>query len=87
MLNGFEKIKVFFFLGLITLTIFFFLGTKRLTDKHLIILGVFLLWAAVSFLVNQDINPYFWYGNGEKWHGWYLYLGLLILWVILSSNT
>lgn len=86
-LVGFEKVKVLFFLGLITLATVLFLGTKRLTDKHLMLLSVFFGWTLISYRINQDLNPYFWFGNGEKFHGWYFYLGLLIFTIILSSST
>jgi len=86
-LGGFEKVKVLFFIILILLATIAFLGTKKITNKHLMLLGIFLGWSLFSYLVNQDINPYFWFGNGEKWHGWYLYFGLLILGIILSVSS
>jgi hypothetical protein len=86
-LGGFEKVKVLFFFGFITLATLFFLGSKKMTNHHLIILGAFLVWTAFSYAVNSDINPYFWFGNGEKFHGWYLYFGLLLLGIILSTST
>ncbi len=46
-----------------------------------------MVWTVFSYLVNREINPYFWFGNMEKFHGWYLYLSLLILWIILSTRT
>ena len=46
-----------------------------------------MVWTLCSYLVNNEINPYFWFGNIEKFHGWYLYLSLLILGIILSTNT
>jgi hypothetical protein len=78
-LVGFEKVKAFFFIILTLLGFVAFLGTKRLTHKHFLILGIFFLWTLFSYSVNQDVNPYFWFGNGEKTHGWFLYLGLLML--------
>lgn len=78
--------KAFFFIILTILGCITFLGTKRLTHKHLLLLGIFLLWTLFSYIVNQDVNPYFWFGNGEKAHGWFFYLGLLILVIILSSG-
>lgn len=83
---GFEKVKVLFFLGLVTLASIFFFGTKRLTNRHLILLSIFFGWTLISYRINQDLNPYFWFGNGEKFHGWYMYLGLLIFTIILSSS-
>lgn len=46
-----------------------------------------MVWTLFSYLVNNEINPYFWFGNMEKFHGWYLYLCLLLLGIILSTNT
>ncbi len=85
-LGGFEKVKILFFLGFITLATLFFLGTRRLTKNHLILISLFFGWSIISYIVNQDINPYFWFGNMEKFHGWYLYLGLLMLGIILSTS-
>lgn len=65
----------------------FFLGSMRGTKKHLVILSVFMVWTFFSYMINSEVNPYFWFGNMEKWHGWYLYLCLLILGFILSTNT
>jgi len=56
-LGGFEKVKVFLFIGLITLASLAFLGTKRVTDKHLSIMSLFLVWTVISYLINQDMNP------------------------------
>jgi len=84
---GFEKIKVFFFVGLVTLATIFFLWSQRGTKKHLVILSLFMVWTLFSYLINSEINPYFWFGNMEKFHGWYLYLSLLMLWIILSTST
>ncbi|MEI6711586.1 MAG: hypothetical protein WCK88_05360 [bacterium] len=57
-----------------------------MTKNHLILISLFFGWSILSYLINQDINPYFWFGNMEKFHGWYLYLGLLMLGIILSSS-
>lgn len=86
-LSGFEKVKVFFFLGLTTLAALFFLVSKKLTNNYLKILGVFLVWTVVSYTINRNTNPYFWFGNEEKFHGWYLYLGLVFLGIMLSAST
>lgn len=85
-LGGFERVKILFFLGLITFGAIFFLGTQRITKNHLILISIFFGWSILSYLVNQDINPYFWFGNMEKFHGWYLYFGLLMLGIFLSSS-
>jgi len=87
LLGGFEKVKVLFFLVFITVAAIFFLGTWWLTKKHLVWIGFFSIWTLISYGVNRDINPYFWFGNGEKNHGWLFYLWLLILGIILSTST
>lgn len=85
-LSGFEKVKILFFIAIITLATIAFLGTGKWKKKHTVWLGIFVLWTLISYFVNAEINPYFWMWNNEKAHGWFMYLWLLMLTIILSSR-
>lgn len=48
---------------------------------------IFFLWTAVALFINQNINPYFAFGNLEKHHGWFFYAALFILFFLLRQNS
>ncbi len=84
-LNGFERIKVLSFISFVLVASILFLFSHRLSRQHWIWIGLFGIWSVFSYLVNRDINPYFWWWNGEKLHGWFLYCALFLLSIILST--
>lgn len=92
--SWFESVKVTFFLigiGCISLVHFASISFSRkytsLPHHFFLVLWVFLVWSFFSFWINGDINQYFLIGNVEKHHGWFLYLGLIILFFIVQSQT
>lgn len=48
---------------------------------------IFFAWTAIALFINQNINPYFAFGNLEKHHGWFFYVALLILFFLLRQNS
>ncbi len=101
-LGGFEKVKVLFFLWLLPLAVLFFLAIlitntlEQFRDSKKMklfffpkykLIGIFIIWSILSYIVNQDINPYFLLGNAEKFHGWYLYQGFLMFGIMISASS
>ena len=89
--SGFESVKVFLFLTLMIGAIVAFLTDYVTQKKHkisrmfLIGLLVFLVWSAVSYILNQNLNSYFFTGNQEKTHGLVFYFGLFSFFWLLRS--
>lgn len=91
--SGFESVKVLFFLiftGIIcflSVSLFLSHSDSSIKKSTLITLLVVFVWSVTSFSLNHNLNPYFLTGNLEKTHGWFFFLGLLFLFLILRSLT
>lgn len=88
----FESVKVTFFLFCISIIAiihftYILLQKKYISVSHsfFLVLWVFFLWSFFSFWINRDINPYFFSGNLEKHHGWFVYFWLIILFFIVQE--
>lgn len=89
--TGFESVKVFLFLVLMIGASVAFLTDYVTQKKHkisrmfLIGLLVFLVWSVVSYVLNHNLNNYFFTGNQEKTHGLVLYFGLFCFFWLLRT--
>lgn len=90
--SWFESVKVTFFLfciSIITVCHFAYVLFQKkyvsIPHSFFLTLWVFLLWSYYSFWINRDISPYFFSGNLEKHHGWFVYFGLIMLFFIVQS--
>jgi hypothetical protein len=94
LLSGFESVKVtflFFCVFLASLFHIISLFQKKkpvaLSQTFFVTFLVFFIWTAIALFINQEINPYFSYGNLEKHHGWFFYVALLVLFFLLRQNS
>lgn len=60
---------------------------KKVTDVFLISALIFFIWSLTSYVLNKNLNPYFFIGNAEKTHWWFFYLAIFsIFWVLKSLS-
>lgn len=91
--SGFESVKVLFFLifttiiALLSVASFSLSPNSHIRKSTLIALLVVFVWSVTSFSLNHNLNPYFLTGNPEKTHGWFFFLGLFFLFLILRTLT
>ncbi len=87
----FESVKVSLFLILTIGALVAFLTDYVTQKKHplseFFVIGIlsFFVWTSVSYVLNRNINPYFWTGNAEKTHGLIFYFGLFCFFWLLRS--
>lgn len=88
--SGFESVKVFYallissFIIALTLARAFYVENK-ISYAFLLSTLVFSIWMVTSYVLNENTNPYFFFGNPEKTHGLFLYIALFSLFWILRS--
>jgi hypothetical protein len=91
--SGFESVKVLSFLILTTLisllsVVSFSLSpNSHIIKNTLIALLIVFVWSVTSFSLNHNLNPYFLTGNPEKTHGWFFFLALFFLFLVLRTLT
>ncbi len=88
----FESVKVTVFLFLLSIILLCHFADILFRQKYdsiphdfFLVLWVFFVWSFCSLWVNRDINSYFFSGNLEKHHGWFLYLWCIVLFFIIKS--
>lgn len=95
-LNGFEGVKVTFFLWIVAVAVLAFviksISQKAITAPtkwFLYVWAGLLIWTIVSLLlsVNLNTNPYFAFGTLEKHHGWFMYVGLFALYFLVKNQN
>ncbi len=89
---GFETFKVFLFFILLSgalLGQLIIVLPKKIFPTRAVSLGVlgFFWWTLLSFFINYLSNPFFVFGNPEKHHGWFFYVALGVLFLILQKTS
>lgn len=86
--------KVTFLFFCIVCSLFFYFlsflqqnNPSPISRSFSVTLIIIFLWTIVALALNQDLNPYFTFGNPEKRHGWFFYIALLVLFFLLRTLT
>jgi hypothetical protein len=90
--SWFESVKVTFLFFCLAGALLFHIpllfqkkNWATLSTPFILAFLIVAVWTIISLYLNADINQYFSHGNPEKWHGWFFYMALFVLFFLLRS--